>query len=124
MAMQLQPTDTPISTYSFVMGKGQGGRPVVMCFKSPAADQHVSSFHQAAVLSEFHDESLAAATKEITAILERVKASNGNKDRELAILNVGGRGFFLVWTENAISALDDYDVLVDALGLEPLPPHS
>jgi hypothetical protein len=85
------------------------------CGQSSKMDQMVTSMHEAAI-STFHDESLASATKEINAILDNVRSTNSDRNRELAFLLVGD-GLLLAWTEDAITAFDEYEVVVEELGI-------
>jgi hypothetical protein len=86
-----------------------------ICFKDSDNNQTIASL-QVAALSNFHDETLAAASKEINAVLDRVKAANSDPELELAFLNVGD-GFLLAWTEHGVSARDDPELLAAELGL-------
>jgi hypothetical protein len=71
----------------------------VVCFPSAADDcviVGVGGLLEAREVSAFHDETLAAATKEINSILARVAKGNSDSNRHLHLLRVPS-GLFLAW---------------------------
>ena len=94
----------------------------IVCFKSSEDTQVIGSDPRKSLvtarrLTPFHDAELAQCTKEINAILARVRRGNKNPNRELAFLRVPG-GLFLAWTEHAIGAQDDEADINRVLGIK------
>lgn len=91
----------------------------VLCFKHSDASCIVVDL-RTAPLSNFHDAALAAATREINSVLEKVKQSKSDSSRELAFLNTGN-GLLLAWVEDAVGSQDEDAKINRALGLVPVP---
>ena len=90
----------------------------VYCHKSPDGCQILSELWEAASLSRFHDKTLAAATKEINAILRRVQKSKPKPDVTPSFIIFQNRPF-LVWASyGGVGPYDDEDVIAKALGLK------
>jgi hypothetical protein len=69
------------------------------------------------LLTAFHDQTLATATREINAIVDRVLKSKPSEDVELSFVAFQDR-HFLVWSKyDAIGPDDDDEVIAEALGL-------
>ena len=102
---------------SWTRTTGHDGIARMVCTKSNAGLQTVCKFQVAEELTAFHDEGLARATETINSILEDVKKSNKDRNRELSVLNVP-QGLFLAWTTyNAVGPNDDDATIESALGV-------
>jgi len=95
---------------------------IVTCFQSSDDTQIMgknpnSSLREARRLTPFHDAELARCTKEINAILAKVRKGNKDPNRELAFLRVPD-GLFLAWTQHAIGSEDDATEINRVLGIK------
>jgi hypothetical protein len=89
----------------------------MVCYTDVNTTQRFAMFAEAAKLSDFHDESLAKATKELNSIIKNIPKNKKDPNYELAFLETS-EGYFLAWTDNrTVSSEDDEDVIEEALGL-------
>ena len=94
------------------------GNKTVVCFKSPVDACLVKNFWQAAEFTPWHTEELASATTQIQRLIDQVTERNKNPSRHLAILSYDDRPL-LAWVQHdGVSADDDVDTVVRALGLK------
>jgi hypothetical protein len=102
------------TTYNYVIDKD---RKHVTCAKG-AGGQTVMNLWEAEELSEFHDSDLAAATKEINAIVQRIEKNNKNPKRKLSLIEFQGR-HLMVWAHyGTVTPYDDDDTIIKALKLK------
>ena len=110
-----KPKPQPEPKYTWLLGPGPN--PDIICCHG-LDGQTLCPLWEADTLSSFHDKALAKATKEINAILERVARSKRRDDVELGFIEFQNR-LLLVWsTYDAVSAYDDDEVIIKALGLK------
>jgi len=64
-----------------------------------------------AELTTFHDAELQQATKEINEIVEGIKKSNKDRNRDLSFIQVKDR-HFLVWTHPGLVGPEDDDTTI------------
>ena len=70
----------------------------IYCFVDPADLCVIIRFAELKSLTPFHDAELARCTKEINAILNKVKRNNKSRNRDLSILKTE-KGLLLAWVE-------------------------
>jgi hypothetical protein len=87
------------------------------CIKSSRDDQIIVNFSEAS-RSEFHDEPLIRATKELNAVIKNIPKNREHPNWELAFLDTS-EGLFLAWTDNSPISAEDDEVIEEALGLKP-----
>jgi hypothetical protein len=89
----------------------------VHCYKSKDDLQTIEKFVEPTVLTRFHDSTLADATRELNAIVDRCARSNTDPSRTLSFI-VTPRGLMLVWAEYGAVGPHDDDATIDkALGI-------
>ena len=93
----------PKKTYSWTVKDKK-----INCYASPTSKCTVSGLWEAGELTGFHDAELAQATKEINAILSKIKEGNKDPEREVSFIQFQNR-HFLVWTRSGVIGPDDDD---------------
>ena len=91
----------------------------VWCYASPAGDCVVSKFWESLDATEgsFHDPYLAEVTREVNAILDKLREAKGS-DRGLSLISVEN-GLLLMWTEpGGIGPGDEPHIIQQHLGLK------
>ena len=86
---------------------------IVHCFPDTDSLCHVSRLAESDVETPSHDKILAKATREINSILDQVRKTNKNKEREMEIIDTP-KGLFLVWTLCGVAINpknDDADII-------------
>jgi hypothetical protein len=91
--------------------------PHVDCAKG-AGGQTIGKLWEAEELTEFHDDKLAGATREINAIVEKLENNNKDPERTLSLIEFQGR-HLLVWARyGAVTPYDDDETIMKALKLK------
>jgi hypothetical protein len=89
----------------------------VWCYASPKGDCIVSGFSEPdATEGSFYDPDLAKVTREVNAILDRLREAKGSR-RGLAFILVEN-ALLLTWTESGIGPDDEPQVIRQNLGLK------
>lgn len=90
----------------------------VACFKDPAGGQTVVSLMEVDETSEFHDDALADATRQINAIIDKLESDNADSERVLSLIEFQNR-HLLVWARyGAVGPHDDEATVRKALKLK------
>ncbi len=99
------------------------GGPLV-CYPSPINSQFLAPFAESTKRAEFHDDTLAQATREINAVITRITASNDDPTRVPSLILVPGGQLMLVWAvaEHPVSPHSDPATVRETLGLPPESP--
>ncbi len=111
-----QPTGPRPESYTWMMTTDSAGKSVVHCYKANRGGQHYDLLWEPSA-SDFHDEGLARATKEINAITRRIVKENKDPDRRLAFIEFQSR-LMLVWSRyGGVGPEGDLAETAKALGL-------
>src|SRR4051812_6001015 len=96
--MMIDTGKKPVETYTFIFADPQGN--TIECYKSPDNRQTVCKLWNVGQYAEFHDEQLAAATKKINAILDRLEKGNEDESRYLSFVQHRNQ-LLLIWAGKA-----------------------
>lgn len=109
--MQAETTDAKKYSWSSKDGR-------IYCCTSETSNCTVSKLWEVAQLTSFHDAKLQEATKEINAILDRVRKGRAEEKRELCLIQIQDR-HFLVWSEEGlVGPHDEHETVRKTLRLK------